>query len=334
MHREKDELGMRNVDFKNSIVVLLTLAVALLTGCCSPFYDDLSECHEVTLEYRYIPVAEDQYSQYITGMRHFLFDGEGNFVRELPQNATSPQKLRIKGLSKGHYTVVTVGNSTVANTFLTPLVAKQSLLSDFVLQLKRRASFEEAYAHADELFWNTKSFEITGEGAQHYVCDLANIHCHLFFQVSWQSTPPAAGNYQIELTNLSEQYALDPAKSSLTLEVNSSLGVVHTFPLHGEKTHKMLQVVALFNHQLTGEFISLRYKNDRIPTFQVKKDGEAITRQLPLAEAFEAFGWIPDRRPVQIYRIQIRINDNGSVTIRPWYEGSVEDWQAGGTVFQ
>lgn len=325
---------MRNVDFKSCIVILLTLVVALLSGCCTPFYDDLSECQEVTLEYRYIPVAEDQYPQYILGLRHFLFDEEGIFMSELPQRSSSPQKLHIKGLSKGHYTVITVGNSTEENTFLTPLVTKETSLADFILQFKRRASFEEAYANAEELFWNTKSFDITGKGAQHFLCDLANIHCHLFFQVSWQSVPPSGGKYQIELSNLSERYTLDPAKSTLSIEVNPSLQVVHSFPLHEEKTHWIFQEVALFNHLLTGEFISLRYKNDRIPYIQVKKDGEAITKRLDLAKAFETFGWIPDRRPVQIYRIQIRINNDGTVTIRPWYDGSIEDWQAGGTVFQ
>lgn len=315
-------------------LTLLTLVVILLMEGCSLLSDDLRKCYEVTLEYRYVPATEDEYPRYINGMRHFLFNGEGTYLRELPQNPSTPQQVHIKGLEKGHYTVVTLGNCTTENTFIKLLAFQQTKLRDFVLQLKRRASQQEAYANAEELFWNTQSFEITGKGAQHIVCDLANIHCHLFFEVSWQSVPPADGKYQIELGNLTEAYALDPSKSSLSIEVNAKKGVVHTFPRHEEKTHWMYQEVALFYHRLIGEFISLRYTNDRIPTLQVKKDGVAITKRLDLASAFHAFGWIPDQRAEQIYRIQIRINDDGSVTIRPWYDGSVEDWQVGGTVSQ
>lgn len=332
LSREKVYSGMSKI--KYLLCVLIMLTEALLTEGCSTFYDDLRKCYEVTLEYRYIPATKDEYPRYIKGMRHFLFNQDGFYLCELSQNPISPQILTIKELDKGSYTVVTLGNCSTENTLLMLLEFHQTLLSDFILQLKRRASQQEAYANAEELFWNAQSFEITGKGAQHITCDLANIHCHLFFEVSWQSVPPADGKYQIELSNLTEAYALDPAQSPLSIKVNTKKRVVHSFPLHSKKTHRMYQEVPLFYHRLTGEFISLRYKNDRIPTFQIKKDGKAITKPLDLASAFRAFSWIPDQRAEQIYRIQIRINDDESVTIRPWYDGSVEDWQVGGTVAQ
>ena len=326
------QIKMKRIYRVNFVVSLIVLATSLLVEGCSPFYDDLSDCNEVTLEYRYVPVEEDEYPQYVQSMRHFLFDHQGQFIKELPQNASSPQELHIRGMRQGMYTVVTIGNCTEENTTLSSLVAMKSSYQDFLLHLKKRTETGEAYANAEELFWNTKNFEVKQSEKQHYICDLSNIHCHLIYQVQWQSVPPSDGVYRIELSNLTEEYQLDPNKSPLSIMVNQPLGVLHTFPLHSEKTCPIFQDITLLNHQLTGELISLRYRNDRIPFFQVKLGDKAITKKLNLAKAFQTFGWKPDQRAVQVYRIQIRINDEGSVTIRPWYTGSVEDWELGGTI--
>lgn len=309
------------------------LLVAMTAVGCRPFFDEMCECSGTTLVYRYIRAEEDEYSTEVQQMRHFLFNSQGFFMKELLQNEVTPQELRISGLAPGTYTVVTVGNSTPDGTMLSTLEVGKSHMSDFILKLKSRYN-EQAYSGAEQLFWNTKSFEVKATEKRHYICDLANIHCHLMYVVTWQSAPPESGKYRIELTGLTEQYSLDPAQSDLSIEVNQRKGVVHQFPLHAEETTALYQDVSLFNHTLEGEVISLRYRNDRIPTFQVMYGDKTITKKLDLSRAFKAFGWIPDRRAEQIYRIQLRINDDGSVSVRPWVEGSVEDWQPGGVIFQ
>lgn len=324
---------MRQLSMHRKYALLACLLMAMTAVGCRPFFDDLSKCSETTLEYRYIRAQEDEYSTEVQQMRHFLFNTAGEYIRELKQNEVTPQELRISGLTPGSYTVVTIGNSTQEGTMLTDLEAGKSHMSDFTLRLKARYN-EQAYSGAEQLFWNSKTFEVKEAEKQRYVCDLANIHCHLIYEVSWQSAPPESGSYRIELTGLTERYLLDPAQSNLSIEINPVKEVRHDFPLHGSETTALYQEVPLFNHCLRGEAVSLRYRDDHIPTFRVMYGNRALTQQLDLQRAFRAFGWIPDRRAEQIYRIQIRINDDGSVTIRPWYDGSVEDWQPGGVLFQ
>ena len=314
-------------------MLLVGVLVAMIATRCHPFFDEMCECSGTTLVYHYTRASEDEHSTEVQQMRHCLFNSQGFFMKGLLQNEVTPQELRISGLAPGTYTVVTVGNSTSEGTILSDLKAEESRMSDFILRLKTRYN-EQAYSGAEQLFWNTKSFEVKATEKRHYICDLANIHCHLMYEVTWQSAPPEAGKYRIELTGLTEQYSLDPAQSNLSIEVNQGKGVVHQFPLHAEETTALYQDVSLFNHTLEGEVISLRYRNDRIPTFQVMYGDKAITKKLDLSRAFKAFGWIPDRRAEQIYRIQLRINDDGSVSVRPWAEGSVEDWQPDGVIFQ
>lgn len=318
---------------RRKYALLAGLLVAMTAVGCRPFFDDLSKCSETTLVYRYIRAEEDEYGTEVQKMRHFLFDSKGVFLKELQQSEVKPQELRISGLEPGNYTVVTVGNSTPDGTMLSTLEVGKSHMSDFILRLKSRYN-EQAYAGAEQLFWNAKSFEVKATEKRNYICDLANIHCHLQYEIIWQSTPPEPGKYRVELTGLTEQYSLDPAQSNLSIEVNKGKNVVHQFPLHADGITKQCQDVTLFNHTLEGEIISLRYRNDRIPTLQVMYGDKEITKKLDLSQAFKSFGWIPDRRAEQIYRIQLRINDDGSVSARPRIEGSVEDWQPGGVILQ
>lgn len=304
-------------------------------SCCDncSFYDDLSECHNVDLYYRYIPIDKDEYESNVSSLRHFLFDEKGLFVKEIPQSKEHPQKLHLSGLPIGHYTMLTLGNITESKTFFTSFLVKKSTLEEAILQLQKRFD-QEAFSSSEELFWNFKKFEVKQAPDQSYICDLANIHCHLIYQVSWQSVPPEEGTYRVELSNLSQGYSLDPMKSGLSLSIDRGQGVIHQFPQHSEGKITIAQDVLLMNHELNSSFISLRYLNNRIPSFQIKKGEKSITKPLDLSLAFEQFNWYPDRRAEQIYRIQIRINDDGTVLIRPWVTGSVEDWQSGGTIIQ
>ena len=232
----------------------------------------------------------------------------------------------------GRYTILTVGNATEEHTLLDPL-ARGSNLSDMTLTLRKLA--DGSYApQGDQLFWNYKTIDIQPGANDHYICDLANIHTHLYYSVIWESVPPYADGYTVRLSELTEQYSLDPAKSDLHLPINADMQVTHDFPLHAPQLIQLEEQPQLFNHTLEGSFISLRYRNDRIPTIQVWHGDEAITKPIDLTRAFRAFGWIPDKRPEQIYRILLRINEDGSVTLFPYFNGTIADWVPGGTVTQ
>ena len=108
--------------------------------------------------------------------------------------------------------------------------------------------------------------------------------------------------------------------------------MVHNFPLHEPALTNHRQEVKLFNHTLSGEFITLRYRADRIPTIQVFYGDEEITMPIDLSKAFAQWGWNPDTRAEQIYRIEIVIKDKNNVTLRPWFDATINDWVNGGSI--
>lgn len=313
-----------------SFVILI---VAVMTGILSCTTEDQRDlcCSKVTLEYRYVRHASDDYPTEVDHMRHFLFDAKGQLIREIPQSKITPQRLSLAGLQPGSYTVLTVGNSTDSHTKLSS-PSEVTSLTEMILSLSGKE--KEIAVPADQLFWNYKSIDIKIGKRHHYICDLANIHCHLFYKIIWQSVPPYADGYTVRLSGLTKEYTLDPGASDLHLTINPSLGVSHDFPHHGGQFTEMEDQPKLLNHTLEGQFTSLRYRNDRIPTIRLWHGDEPITGPLDLTRAFASFGWIPDERPEQIYRILIRINDDGSITIFPFFDASVTDWIPGGTVIQ
>ncbi len=317
--------------YQSVVLGLLLLCGGLLTSCVPQDPRDIC-CSKVTLEYRYVRQSVDEYPTEVQQMRHFLYDAHGTLLREIPQSTATPQTLSLSGLPVGRYTILTVGNATEEHTLLDPL-ARGSKLSDMTLTLRKLA--DGSYApQGDQLFWNYKTIDIQPGANDHYICDLANIHTHLYYSVIWESVPPYADGYSVRLSELTEQYSLDPAKSNLHLPINAEMQVTHDFPLHAPQLIQLEEQPKLFNHTLEGSFISLRYLNDRIPTIQVWHGDEAITKPIDLTRAFRSFGWIPDQRPEQIYRILLRINDDGSVTLFPYFKGTIADWVPGGTVTQ
>ena len=88
----------------------ISLVLLVLFSCCS--IDDYRDicCEDVTLDYRYIRQNSDLFSYHIRSMRHFLFDASGLFMYEIPPNETNKQRLILKNLLPGSYTVITVGN--------------------------------------------------------------------------------------------------------------------------------------------------------------------------------------------------------------------------------
>lgn len=320
---------------KRRLIWILLLA-GLLAGCGTTLEDsrDLC-CSRGTIHYRYVRYLSDEYDTFVHGMRHFLFDAAGVYLGEVFADDQAPQDLELRGLASGRYTIVTIGNmgtdTTGANTLLSKLVSGQSLLSDFRLSLYDSPGPRK---NTEELFWNSISVDLTDGRRRSYIADLANIHCHLQYRVVWQDAPEFAGTYRVELSGVSEGYKLDPRLSDLDLIVNTEHDIHHTFPLHVDEQTGHRGEVELFQHKLEGEFISLRYRNDRLPRLRIFHGDQPITKPLDLGYVFGQWGWRPDTRAEQIYKIELRINRDGSVTIRPWSEATVADWQPGGTVVQ
>ncbi len=318
--------------------LLLLLSLGVMSSCSLD--DELDECCEsVTLHYRYVRQdLNDEFRSFIKEMRHFLFDGEGRFLRELP-NPSNRQDLHIGNLSEGDYSVITIANATQANTTLSQLAASGSTLSEFQLTLNHLLS-AETYGNGDELFWNTRKVSVVRNQRRHYICDLSNIHCHLFVRVKWHSLPKHTGDYTMRLMQVPVGYRLEPTLAD-TLVIrgdgstdfqSSESRVVHTFPAFNGNFQSHERVVPLYNLELEGEFVTLRYSDDHIPVLQIFFGDEAITKPLDLLKAFRAWSWYPNRHPEQIYKIDITIYDDGRVVLNQWAEATVMDWIDGGAV--
>lgn len=312
----------------------LLLLPVVLAGCINGLDDprDLC-CSNAIVHYRYVRYANDEYREFVHGMRHFLFRQDGVYIGEVPSNPANPQDLELKGLAQGRYTIVTVGNagtdSKGENTVLSPLESGKSKLADFQLALY---GTDQLRRNSEELFWNTISVDLTDRKTEKYTADLANIHCHLQYRVVWQDAPDLDGTYRMEMTGASDGYSLDPAQASPEITVNAQHSIKHLFPKHSDRLTGYESKTDLFQHRLEGEIVSLRYRDDRIPTIRLFHGDQAITKPIDLGRVFAEWGWRPDKRAEQIYRIEIRINRDGSITIRPWNEVTIADWQPGGTV--
>lgn len=274
-------------------------------------------------------------------MHHFLFDGEGKFMYEVPQNSATPQVVRLNGLSIGEYTMITVGNATAANTQLTPLTPGESNLQTMLLSLANMQP-DEDHANNDQLFWNARRFTVERNKEHRYVCDLSNVHCHLFVRVYWNNLPPHnGGDYTMRLEEVPVEYSLDPLREHMRLVIldeesvkgNTSTRhrVIHTFPGLTGKLGKHFVRVPLYNFELQGELITLRYTNNRIPVFRLWHGDKPVTKPIDLKKAFSAWGWFPDEHHEQIYRIEMEIFDDGKIVVNQWADATVLDWKDGGT---
>lgn len=324
-----------------SISILMNcLLLLLLVSSCDVDGDSDICCDDVVLTYRYVRQERDEYKQFVRTMRHFLFDERGRFIREVAFNAKTPQQLRLLKLPVGNYTIVTVGNATEGTSSLSAL-SSQSSLHDFKLSVIKQFD-AGSLGKGDELFWSTRTFVSERNKRHRYICDLSNIHCHLFVKISWKKKPPYTGNkYMMQLEGVTTRNTLDPTRTHITkiISSNSVSGsestdkrVVQTFPgLDGAfGTYRIAE--QLYGVRLYGEFVSLRYTNKHIPTFRLYYGDKAVTKPIDLSRAFAAWNWRPDEQPEQIYRIEMEILDDETVVVNQWAQTSVKDWEDGGTV--
>lgn len=330
---------IRNVLVCCFVLISVLLLLTFFWGCSLDDDRDLC-CEEVILDYRYVRQETDEYKAFVQVMRHFLFDERGKFLREIPFNHAAPQQIRLLKLPIGTYTVVTIGNATTSHTRLTEPVIGVTDLNDFRLAVANVQN-DGSFANGDQLFWSTRTF-VSEENKRHrYLCDLSNIHCHLFVRVFWHVLPTRDGTYTLQLDGVPLGYRLHPAQaqSMIIRDADPQSGmhptpnrVIHTFPPMGSNFGRYRTKVPLYNLELQSEFITLRYTNTKIPIFQLFWEGEAISPIIDLARAFASWGWRPDEHPEQIYRIEMEILEDGRVVVNQWADASVLDWQDGGLV--
>lgn len=302
-------------------------------------------CERLTLHYRYVQrEMQDDFSQHIDHMRHFLFDDLGRFIKELPPSSKGRQDVRLIKMPVGTYTVITVANATVGRTQLSELMKPWSTLADFRLAIthlesKKIVDASNVHGNGDELFWNSRTFTVRSNRSQYIICDLSNIHCHLGVKVKWNTVPKMDGDYTIRLTQVPTDYVLSPSladtirrHSGEPLSAESSpKHVIYTFPKHAGSLGVHEITVPLYNLELEGVFTTLRYSNTHIPTLQIFHGDVAITKPINLGRAFRAWNWLPSSNPEQDYRIELTLYDDGRVLVNQWAETTVLDWIDGGT---
>lgn len=324
-----------------SVAVVGGIALFLLLTSCSTLDERDECCEEIRLIYRYIPGLEDEYPDHIREIHHYLFDGEGRYVRELRQTSPHSQLVVLRSLEVGKYTVLTLANQSDRFSNFPKLVEGETRLSDLSL-----TALYDTYREpkdGDPLYWNIR--EIVSERFAHttYYCDLSNIHCHLLVRVVWGDIfPPGEGDYRLELDLLPETYDLhrpvrngiytwqgpgaDPAVSG------SSKGrSYHEFPTNQGASGRIVVPVTLFGHELRHTFCSLRYTEEQIPTLRIYYNGKLYRKELDLTRFFRDQGLKPDQDPVQDYKIVVQINKD-NILIFLWTGSRVVDWQDGGSI--
>lgn len=326
---------------------LCLFAMLLVEGGCS-IEDNRDRCPlSAIIRFRCIELGEDCFSSNIHSIRHFLFTDNGTFIREVESNPNDMKTLLIYDIPAGDYNMVTIANATEDRFKIDGLSPNESSLRDLkasVVSGLTRADMNNDnrpdLQNADELFWNEGSFSIPQDTVGViYTGDLSNIHCHLRVRVFWHTMPKYDGMYTMRLRNVPTAYTLDPAREYMTLvQKNGAVNDYYekdirlTFPGYEDEVGNHSLGAYLFNLELQGEFVTLRYTYDMIPVFQLLHNGEPVTKEIDLKRAFRAWHWNPDANIKQEYRIQMEIYDDGHVVVSQWLEGNVADWQDGGRI--
>lgn len=320
-------------------LLLLGLLATLLTGCS--LEDDRDECCGVTLHFRYMETGQDVFFNNIRSMRHFLFDSDSIFVREVFVSQTT-NKVQILQIDNGQYTMITIANTTTANTALSELIPRVSHLSDFQLSLadsETRTSENGYYDNADELFYNATVFTVTDSDRDFYFEDLSNVHCHLHVYLYWHKLPDYTGTFTMKLYDVPADFSLSPDSMMRVKTVTdddsmqpTSLNSVQLVPVSMDRFVEHHIEVMPYNFTLTGEFITHRWTNECIPVLQVYNGDKTVTRQIPLKEVFDNWKIYPDSDPVQDYWLEIEVYPDGTSYVSKHIKGKINGWIDGGKI--
>ncbi len=301
-------------------IVSSTVAAALCS-CTLEDPRDLCCPDFCAMTYTYRPYGAEAFTDYITSLRHLLYDAEGAFIGELPPGESL--QYQPLNLSEGYYTMVTLGNHGSATSV-------NHSEATHISELNLACTDDEA----DELYWGISRFAIDERGRGKLLnsketsarstltTPMNNIHCHLTVHVEWANMPPYIGVYEIELTGVPTGYTLHPEQAT------TAGGFL--VPVHNS-SGKHSKRVMLDGLTLDATFTTLRYSDEAIPTLRLLFADEQVGPDIDLGRAFRSWGWHPSEIHVQDYKVNIRLYGDGSAEVSPLIYGSVNDWIDGGT---
>lgn len=324
-------------------LLIAGLIVGLLTGCSLDDERDTCNCG-LTLHFRYMVSGEDVFSKPISSLRHFLFNGEGDFMREVEHVDVDKQDLYIDEIEDGSYKLVTLANTTEANSALNLpkewMTRSEGLnLQDFRLSLNNIKQ-DGTYDNADEIFYNEVDFQKAENAKEYYDCDLSNVHCHLRVFLFWNKLPDYTGTFTMRLRDVPADFALSPDSTMRILGPldeesldPTATNAVQRFPVKMGRLVEHTIEVKPYNFTLDGEFITHRWTNEQMPVLQVFNQGQPVTKEIDMARVLQAWQISPDSDAVQEYAIQIEVYPDGTSKVTKLATGRVNDWINGGTVW-
>lgn len=298
-----------------------SLLVLLLTSCLP---DDSDDCCGVRIHFDYFEAGQDLYRQEIHSMRHFLFDGQGRFLRELPSHYD--RDIVLTDIEAGDYRLVTVANATAGRSGISGMQEHVSTLDGFELHVNSlrstRAEAGATYDNTDQLFYGNLAFTVGDVLDLQLTSVLSNIHCHLHVLVYWKRQLPYGGEYTLRAYDVPSGYRLGNSYDLAALK----------YPQQTDSLVVHARSEIPVNFELEFEMVSLRYTDDSIPVLQLFHGDEPVTSLVPLKRAFDWWDWHPGSTPVQDYWLQMEIDEEGTVRLNRWGQGKVLDWINGGTI--
>ena len=293
-------------------------------------------CYNVQLNYRYYHSGKNELTSRITSMRHFLFNADSILQDVYDVSGDAVKKLELI-IPSGDYTIISFANIHTASR-LQEFVTGQSRMDE--LQLYIDNLNEDGYQNnSEKLFFAYRNFSVAKSGIKYYIVDCTHAHNILTVNVKWKdASPPVSSRYTMELTKVPGNYQF-PVQRWITIgsfksednkipESNENT-VVHAIPepLSKTVTH---HTEGKFkpNGNLEGTFITYRYTNQRIPTFCLFGDNEALMKEIDLSIFFQQMGWELSNNIEQEFDLTMTIDGD-----KVWVSGTnIVDWEDGGTI--
>lgn len=333
--------------FRILTLLLLGSILGAAPGCS--IEDSRDECcGELVLHFRYTRGGDDMFARRITCISHWLFDSEGRLIQQIDPAADQMQVLPLT-LPDGDYAILSVANMAATERMHSQVGVTDA--AEIMLELERLEE-ETEKDNCSRIYYGYRTFRADGTRSLHYHSDMSNAHCVLDVTVRWKGNAPVhAAPYTLRLDNIAGRYSSmlpeqqvvvneRPAPASRAgygyteddpMECTEGR-VVHSFPRSCSQVitrHK--QDAPMYNNQVRTEFVTLRYRDDQIPTVSMSNGASQVLRPIDLTDTFRRNGWVLDRNIEQKFAIIIEIGDDGTVTVYP-AEVHSNDWEDGGTI--
>ncbi len=302
----------------------LSLLPCLVLASCS-LADWRDECCELNMvRFRYLYRGRDRFSEYVSSVRYFLFDGSGNFLRETPHIRGCPSRVSIASLEKGGYTLVAIGNLEDYGS-LTGYA--QQGLEAFRLKVDdlypSSEVGENVFCNGDRLYRGECAFTIVPGCSNSFLGEMSNVHCVLRVKVDWKLVPPFTEGYS---------FRLDGIGTGMEMFGDNAYSIdVHSFPPVESYGGSLVEDVQMHRFTLTATLVTLRWTDKDMPRLYFCHDGVQASKTVDLGYVFRQWGWYPSRTPVQEYEIRLLIRPDGSIEVNQGFEAAVNDWRDGGT---